>query len=250
MKLRIKFRKQGQMKFIGHLDLMRFFQKAIRRADIDVAYSGGFSPHQIMSFAAPLSVGLTSDGEYLDIEVNKEEPSAVLKDRLNQAMMTEGMEIVSVRRLPEDKTDAYGNRVKNKTAMAIVAAASYEVRFQPGRSPEDWATFAGRLEDFARSQSIMIVKTTKKSETNTDIRPLIYSLKADEETETIHMTLAAGSAANLKPELVLEAFFARENKPVSGMELFSALAINRVEIYAKDLEGGLVPLEALGEEIE
>lgn len=67
MKIRIKFRKYGTMKFIGHLDVMRFFQKAIRRAGIPIAYTEGFSPHQIMSFAAPLGVGLTSDGEYLDI---------------------------------------------------------------------------------------------------------------------------------------------------------------------------------------
>ena len=52
LKVRVKFAKQGAMKFIGHLDIMRYFQKAIRRADIDVAYSEGFSPHMIMSFAA------------------------------------------------------------------------------------------------------------------------------------------------------------------------------------------------------
>ena len=56
MKVRIKFRKQGVMKFIGHLDVMRYFQKAIRRADIDIAYTEGFSPHMILSFAAPLGV--------------------------------------------------------------------------------------------------------------------------------------------------------------------------------------------------
>ena len=61
MKLRIKFNKFGAVKFIGHLDVMRFFQKALRRADIDVAYSGGFSPHQIMSFASPLGVGLMAN---------------------------------------------------------------------------------------------------------------------------------------------------------------------------------------------
>ena len=56
------------MKYIGHLDMMRFFQKAIRRAGIDVAYSEGFSPHMIMSFAYPLGVGMTSSGEYFDLE--------------------------------------------------------------------------------------------------------------------------------------------------------------------------------------
>ncbi|MCI6205225.1 MAG: TIGR03936 family radical SAM-associated protein, partial [Lachnospiraceae bacterium] len=63
MKIRIKFRKWGAMKFIGHLDMMRYFQKAVRRANIDICYSEGYSPHQIMSFAAPLGVGITSDGE-------------------------------------------------------------------------------------------------------------------------------------------------------------------------------------------
>lgn len=63
MKIRIKFSKQGAMKFIGHLDTMRYFQKAMRRADVDIRYSEGFSPHQIMSFAAPLGVGLTGSGE-------------------------------------------------------------------------------------------------------------------------------------------------------------------------------------------
>ena len=57
-KLRIKFSKHGPIIFIGHLDIMRYFQKAMRRAEVDISYSTGFSPHQIMSFAAPLGVGL------------------------------------------------------------------------------------------------------------------------------------------------------------------------------------------------
>ena len=58
MKLRVKFKKFGAVRFIGHLDVMRFFQKAIRRAGLDIAYTGGYSPHQIMTFASPLGVGL------------------------------------------------------------------------------------------------------------------------------------------------------------------------------------------------
>ena len=70
MRMMVVFEKGPELRFIGHLDLMRFFQKAVRRANIDICYSEGFSPHQIMSFAAPLGVGVTSDGEYFDIEVN------------------------------------------------------------------------------------------------------------------------------------------------------------------------------------
>ena len=69
MKIRIKFTKTGHLRFIGHLDVMRYFQKLMRRANVDIRYSEGFSPHQIMSFAQPLGVGDTSEGEYVDIEV-------------------------------------------------------------------------------------------------------------------------------------------------------------------------------------
>ena len=70
MKARIKFRKYGVMRFIGHLDVMRYFQKAMRRADIPIAFTSGYSPHMIMSFAAPLGVGVTSTAEYFDMEIN------------------------------------------------------------------------------------------------------------------------------------------------------------------------------------
>ena len=72
MKVRIKFEKRGSLRFIGHLDLMRYFQKANRRADLPIAYSEGFSPHQIMSFAAPLSMGVESTAEYADFKLTDE----------------------------------------------------------------------------------------------------------------------------------------------------------------------------------
>ena len=125
MKLRIKFNKYGPVRFIGHLDVMRFFQKAIRRAGIDVAYSQGFSPHQIMSFAAPLSVGLTSNGEYMDVEVNSIVSCQDVKERLNSVSVP-GIEVLSVKVLPGGA----------ENAMASVAAASYTVRFRQGREPK------------------------------------------------------------------------------------------------------------------
>ncbi len=115
LKIRIKFRKYGVMKFVGHLDMMRFFQKAIRRSGIDICYSEGFSPHQMMSFAAPLGVGITSDGEYVDLEVHTTMSSAQAIRALN-AVMPEGMEITGYVRLPDNA----------KTAMSVVSAADYE----------------------------------------------------------------------------------------------------------------------------
>ena len=120
-KIRIKFRKWGCMKFIGHLDMMRYFQKAIRRAEIDICYSEGFSPHMIMSFAAPLGVGITSDGEYFDIEVHSTGSSEASMKALNNTMV-EGVEIVGYVKLPEQA----------KTAMTSVSAADYSLSIKEG----------------------------------------------------------------------------------------------------------------------
>ncbi len=126
MKVRVKFSKQGNMKFIGHLDVMRYFQKAIRRAGIDIAYTEGLSPHMIMSFASPLGVGLTSDAEYMDLELRTPISSKAAIDALN-AVGVEGIEVTGFYEIPEGKA--------NK-AMTLVAAADYIVRFREGYEPE------------------------------------------------------------------------------------------------------------------
>ncbi len=93
IKVRIKFSKHGALKYIGHLDIMRYFQKVFRRADIDIAYTEGFSPHQVMSFAAPLGVGLESEGEYMDVELNSLVDTEDVRKRMNEHM-AEGMEVL------------------------------------------------------------------------------------------------------------------------------------------------------------
>ena len=102
LKARIKFRKYGIMRFIGHLDVMRFFQKAMRRANIPIAFTGGYSPHRIMSFAQPLGVGLTSDGEYLDIELTESISSEDAVRQLNEVSV-EGIEILSFVQISDEK---------------------------------------------------------------------------------------------------------------------------------------------------
>lgn len=191
MKARIKFSKNGIMKFVGHLDIMRYFQKAIRRAEIPVAFSGGFSPHMIMSFANPLGVGLTSDGEYFDIELTEPIASEEAIKRLNEQMV-DGMKVLSFVEIPDDK--------KSK-GMTIVAGAEYLSLPINGTLPDDWKE---KLDAFYKMDQILVMKKTKKSEKEVDIKPMIHCLNATEEG--IHMIVSAGSAENLKSELVVEAF--------------------------------------------
>lgn len=234
MKARIKFRKNGVMKFIGHLDIMRYFQKAIRRAEIPIAFTSGYSPHMIMSFANPLGVGLTSDGEYFDIELTESIASKEAVRRLNEQMV-DGMEIVSFVQIPDDK--------KSK-GMSIVAGADYLSSVKNSSLPED---LAEKLEAFYAQNEICVVKKTKKSEKEVDIRPMIYKLECRDGK--IYMRVAAGSVQNLKPELVTEAFVR-----YLGMDAEEVtFTHHRLETFAEseNMEGKmiLVPLDALGTEI-
>lgn len=236
MKVRVKFRKYGPVRFIGHLDVMRFFQKCIRRAEIDVAYTTGYSPHQIMTFAAPLGVGLTSDGEYMDIECNSVTTSADMIARLNRASVP-GIEIVSVVLLPEHS----GN------AMASVAAASYTVKFRESREPT--FDYLEQLADFYAQPEILITKETKKNTLTLDIRPGIYELQADPESRTIHMLVDASSSGNIKPAQILEAYAALHGETLAE----NAFTVHRNDTYLNLAAEGeprqLVSMDAIGSQI-
>lgn len=236
MKIRIKFTKQGHMKFIGHLDMMRYFQKVMRRAQVDIRYSEGFSPHQIMSFAAPLGVGLTSNGEYMDIEVLSTRDSKTMVEQMNQAMV-EGTRILSYRLL-EDSC---------KNAMSIVAAADYMLTFRENYKPEDMEAFFKEFSDFLSQPKIVITKETKKGQRELDLKPLIY--EARRNGDSVFLKLSTGSTDNVKPELVMEAFYRWRGQAYPPF----AMMIEREEVYADLGEEGskrFIPLEDLGQDIE
>lgn len=237
MNIRIKFQKYGIMKFVGHLDMMRYFQKAIRRAGIDISYSEGYSPHQIMSFAAPLGVGITSDGEYFDIEVKSSKSSRESLEDLNRVMV-EGISVLEYKKLPDTA----------KTAMSLVAAADYLLyagEEQKGlfSSPE---RLRQQIHDFYEGQpEILITKQTKKNRMELNLKPLIYEMKMvnlQEEypnlKETpagnhgIFLRVCTGSSDNIKPELVLEAFSRFCNQDYEPWDI----QIHRLEVYAKSEE--------------
>lgn len=232
MKIRIKFAKYGVLRFIGHLDVMRFFQKAIRRAGIDVAYSGGYSPHQIMSFAAPLGVGMCSMGEYMDIEIHSHQGAEDLKNRLQKAC-PQGIDILSVKALP----DKAGN------AMASVAAATYAVAFKDLNKSFD--PYADSIEAFLKQEEILITKETKRSTTEVNIRPGIYQLRI--EDGALCFMVDASSSGNIRPNFVTEQFLHFTGAEVPEIELQTI----RVETWmnAGTRENPeFLPLDAIGEE--
>ncbi len=231
MKLRIKFHKLGPVKFIGHLDVMRYFQKALRRAEIDVAYSEGFSPHQIMSFAAPLGVGLESYGEYLDVEVKSPISGKAFMDQVN-AVSIPGIQVTDVRLLPE----------KAGNAMASVAAAGYTVRFREDRGfAEGWQA---RFTEFMAQEQIVVTKATKRGTAEIDLKPAIYEAKVTEDE--LYLLVNASSEGNIKPTLVLDAFAAYLGQTLQD----NALLITREETYGSVMnkagEVRYIPLAEFG----
>lgn len=253
MKIRIKYAKTGVLRYIGHLDVMRYFQKAIRRADLDVAYSQGYSPHQLITFAAPLGLGVTSEGEYFDAEMNSVSSSEDMVNRLN-AQMVPGMEVKEIVALHEGA----------KTAMAVVAGSDYFISFREGYvEPE---LFLERVAEFYAQEKIEVVKVTKTKETLMDIKPFIYAMEvrdrlqksteqisekegignestgACDRQSQIYMLLSTGSVDNIKPELVMEAMCRYLDIPYERM----AFKVHRIETYMRNETGELVSLLEAG----
>ncbi len=259
MKLRIKFTKHGAMRYIGHLDMQRFFQRVNRRAGLSVVYSGGFSPHQKMAFAMPLSVGCESNGEYFDVEVSDATSSDDIVYRMNK-VMAEGIEVIDCVLLPE----------KCENAMASVRGADYAVTFKEGYEPE--LDMRSAASDFMESDAFIIkkpVKNNKKKKSHVkqasyntktmsengsiaddenseykeiNLRPLVHEISYD--GSILRMKVSAGSKDNVKPELLIGALYEKADMTL----LPQSLMITREELYTYGTDGkSLITLLSVGE---
>jgi len=228
LKLRIKYTKTGVLRFIGHLDVMRLFQKAIRRAKLEVSYSKGFSPHQIISFAAPMPLGMTSDGEYFDGEFDSVTSTEDMMKRLNDTL-PEGVTVLDIVILDEGA----------KPSMSIVSASDYYIYKNEECVADNISALQAIIDEFMAQDSVMIMRKTKTKEEMADIKPAIYDLKIKDEG--IYMLLASGSAYNLKPELVVSALCEKAGVTYNRYDYM----VHRLETYMGEKDA-LKPLSAAG----
>lgn len=228
MNIRIKFEKYSRARFIGHLDLMRYFQKALRRANLPLEFSKGFHPHPIMSFANPISVGLSSAGEYFDVRLKNEIDLDKAKEDLNDVMM-EGIRISEIISLPE----------KTKPSMSLVYKASYTVYFNDNNTIEK-ENLDNAIEKLLNQKEVIYEKQTKKSVVTKDIKPFIYELYTDfiEKDNSyelpyglcIKMTVKSGSEDNITPMPIINMLFDILNKDINEY----SFGIHRDCIYLKN----------------
>lgn len=193
-KRRLKFSKINMAKYISHLDLLRCFTRAVMRSGLPVEYSQGFNPHQKMTFALPLPVGVTGESEFVDIsfEDGKVSDETIMK-RLNRS-------------LPPDIRILSVGDLKHKAADII--SAEYEVVLHADKKISE-----KQIKDFFGEDEIIVLKKTKKK-TEKPINILEYVrawevLNEGENTMTLRLVLDAGGTRNLKPDMLISAFCER-----------------------------------------
>ena len=147
MKVRIRFTKNECIKYLGHLDIMRAFQKCMNRAGIKMVYSEGFNPHQKISFALPLGVGITSEAEYMDAEIADGQSTDEILRKL-QDVSGPGFDVLSVRQLKE-------GAMKSMTAVRY---ADFDVFVYDHVFTKD------EVDLFLAREEIVTLKKTKKGE--------------------------------------------------------------------------------------
>jgi len=200
----LRYEKTEKTKYVSHLDFVRMFGRALRRAHLPIAYSEGFNPHPLLGFALPLSVGYTSECEILEISLTEELNPSDIMERLN-AVLPEGVKILSAH--------------EGKSNMKKLDIALYQVF--PEKTPSG-------IAEFLAMEKILIEKKTKSGIKETDIRPDIKNIKIT--LGKIEMTLSAGSRQNLKPEVVIAAM----NKYIKGYQSGDC-AYHRKQIFDADM---------------
>ncbi len=239
--IRSRFYKKGDMVFISHLDLIRVFERAVRRANIPVAYTQGFNPRPIIAFATALSVGVSSEGEYIDIQLSEKMDADLFKENLNN-VLPEGLQII--------KSIAISN--KEQSLMSVISSSTYLVKLKVNdiTSKEYIEELISKL---LNCESIIQIKQKKNRSRKRNkkpefreinIRPLIKSIElfsVDKDEVILKMHLAAGSENNLKPEIVIDKLCELTDLSITADET----RIQRLDLLKEENGEYITPLDKI-----
>jgi len=184
MRIRITFQKLGALRYTGHLDLHKLWERAARRAELPLAYSQGFHPQPKMNIAAALPLGFSSRCEVLDMRLEHDIQLDGLREKLQGTLPT-GIQVTSVESVDE----------RAPTLQTQVVSAEYEVSLSEAGFGSE---VMRKIESVLESDSI--IRTRREKEY--DLRPLIEALVLLDDK--IFMKLAAREGATGRPEEVLD----------------------------------------------
>lgn len=222
MRALIRFGKQPRLRFISHLDMQRFFQRALNRTGLPIAYTQGFNPHPVLSFGSALALGWTSEYEIIDIKLAVPMGRKRTEEAMRQAL-PEDLPVIEVK-LVDDRHPA---------PMAQVKMADYRVTLDG----ENTAAILEQIPAFMEKECVMELKKTKSGEKEINIRPLVISAEAFEDGFNVRLMLT--EKESLKPDLLIKAL-----AEMAGTDLPEA-RVHRLLLLGEDADGQLKPLMEL-----
>jgi radical SAM-linked protein len=224
LKIRGLFTKKNYLRYISHLDLIRLFHRSFNRSQIPIKYSEGFNPHPKFSISNPLSLGIESEGEYIDIELIRDIPIDEFITRMNET-------------LPEDIQIIKAIEINNSDSISsIIEWAFYELKFTL-INKVDIDDLKKEIEDWVDRDSIIITKLKKKGKNKVpkevNIIPLIGNVVVKGKDKNgflvINTLLKTGENGNLKPMEFIEAM----NRDLSLSLDLDSIMIKRLALYAE-----------------
>lgn len=224
MRMLAVFEKGERIRHIGHLDIQRSVQRGLRRSGLPVAYSNGFNPHILVTFASALSTGAYGLREIMDVTMAEDVSEEEFLSRMNQAMPPE-MQLSEARAV-----DA-----KHPALMSLLQAAKYDLLIRDGEQAEK---LLAAVPSMMERETIPAMRKTKTALKECDIKPLIYDISGS--GRHITATLVLTQQESCKPDMLMEAL-----KREAGMEEDVRLLVCRTGLLGRDDKGQLAPLEAL-----
>lgn len=217
--LRLKYRKIGALKFVSHLETLKMVERSFRRAKLPLSFSQGFNPHPKMSFAAPLSVGIASDGEYMDVELDEKiDIDEFIKNHRQY--------------FPKNFIIVKGKYVEGKKKlMSLVSMASYAVTFET-ESPYTKEEVENEIKKFMALEDITLEKINKrKKKVVRNIRPSVKDIKVLQYVDKImlKLDLSTGSVENLNPKTAVE----KINEHTDINVVLDTIRVHRIEMFAE-----------------
>lgn len=220
------FEKNERVRHIGHLDIQRAVQRGLRRSGLPVAYSNGFNPHILVSFASALSTGSCGKKEIMDVRMAEDVNEEEFLIRMNAAMPPE-MQLSAARAVDDH----------HPALTACLKAGTYEMRFRNSAQAD---RLISAIEPMMMRETIPVMRKTKKGISEVDMKPLIISLRG--EKTTLYATLTLTEKESCKPGMIIEGL--KKEAGIPENEEVGMLVI-RTGLLGEAADGLLVPLESL-----
>ncbi len=224
MRMLAVFEKGERIRHIGHLDIQRSVQRGLRRSGLPVAYSQGFNPHILITFASALSTGACGKREIMDVTMAEEVDEKEFLTRMNRAMPPE-MQLKEARAVDS----------KHPSLMGMVRAAVYDLAI---RDEETGRMLIAAIPAMMEKERIPAMRKTKTKLTEVNIKPLILSISGEENH--IRATLILNERESCKPQMLLDAL-----KETAGITEEVRMLVTRESLLGEDENGALRPLEKL-----